>query len=230
MGLKVSGSITGPLILTPSDNPLTVTSTGSIASIGADLDGVDGAAGTDWIISNAGSISSDAAWGVNLAGSGVLDNSGTLTGLLGGYQTLGAGWVTNDGAISGTGEGSYGILLNAGGDVTNNKGGSISALAGIAVDVEGGFGAVTNAGAISGDGGVLLDAGGNVTNEQSGSITGSGPGRAGSRDQQWPRRGHEQRHHRRAVRRSRHLWQRGHPRHGRQRHQQRERRHRIRPP
>lgn len=53
-GLKITGSVTGPLVLTPADNPLTVSSTGKIASTGANNDGVDGGAGTDWNIVKSG--------------------------------------------------------------------------------------------------------------------------------------------------------------------------------
>jgi hypothetical protein len=179
LGRIITGSITGPLILTPSDNPLTIASTGKITSTGANNDGVDGAASTAWTITNKGTISSDGGWGVDLAGAGVLDNSGVLSGLLGGFEAAGIGVVTNDGTISGTGPESYGVLLDDGGNVTNKNGGSISAFVGIAVDIEGGFGAVTNNGAISGQGGILLNAGGSVTNNKGGSVTGSGAGRAG---------------------------------------------------
>jgi hypothetical protein len=165
VGLKITGSVTGPLTITPADNPLAVTSTGTIASTGANNDSVDGAASTVWSTVKQGTISSDGGWGVNLASAGVVDNSGALSGLLGGFETGGFGQVTNRGAIKGTGiqvsNGvllySDGVLLDAGRSITNDEAGSITAI-GAAVHIEGAFGSVVNDGAISGS--VVLDAGG----------------------------------------------------------------------
>lgn len=47
-GRVISTSVTGPIILGAGDNPVTITSTGTVASAGAGQDGIDGSAGTDW--------------------------------------------------------------------------------------------------------------------------------------------------------------------------------------
>ena len=155
--LTISSPITGPLVLTPADNPVYITATGAVTSTGT-ADGIDGGAGTTWTISNAGVISASSGNGVSLAGSGIVGNTGSISG--------------NDA-----------LLLGAGGSVTNNVGGSISGLgalgAGIAtgagVYIGGAAGTVTNHGAISGVAyGVALGAGGLVTN--TGSITGGEDG------------------------------------------------------
>jgi hypothetical protein len=41
-GTKISRTITGPFILDPSDNPLTITTAGAITSTGMGKDGIDG--------------------------------------------------------------------------------------------------------------------------------------------------------------------------------------------
>ena len=47
----MNSAISGPFTLSPSDNPLTITSTGPITSAGAGV-GIDGGGGTTWIIRN----------------------------------------------------------------------------------------------------------------------------------------------------------------------------------
>lgn len=183
MALKITSSVAGPLVLTPADNPLKVTGAGVITSTGANIDGVDGGAGTDWNIVNQGTISSDGGWGVNLAGDSVLQNAGTIFGLLGGFETAGSGSVTNTGSVSGgLGGGVFaeGVYFGAGGAVTNAKSGSIDG----GVDIEGAYGVVTNNGAISKTAprayaAVFLDAGGIVTNGQNGAIVGTDNGALG---------------------------------------------------
>ena len=64
-----------------TDNPLYVTSSGQ-----CDLDGVRcgrrrRGSGTTWTISNAGKISSASSTGVSLGGSGVVTNSGSISGV-----------------------------------------------------------------------------------------------------------------------------------------------------
>src|SRR6185437_2229876 len=170
---KISGAISGPVILKPSDNPLTITGTGSVASTGANNDGIDGAAGTAWSIINKGAVSSEQGWAISLAGAGVLDNSGMISGQLGGFQTGGAGAVTNSGTIKGTGEGLDAIDLHGGGSITNKAGGLIkSGLHGVAITIDGGSGTVTNSGTISGllGSGIFLLDGGSVTNKAGGVI------------------------------------------------------------
>ena len=55
-GGTVSTSVSGPITLTAATNPLTITSTGKITTTGSG-DGVSGASGTSWTVSNNGTIS-----------------------------------------------------------------------------------------------------------------------------------------------------------------------------
>ena len=149
MSTTISSSVTGPVVLVPAtDNPLYITGTGTVTSTGT-ADGIDGGAGTTWTISNAGVVSAAVTGnGVSLAGSGIVGNTGSISG--------------NDA-----------LLLSAGGNVTNNAGGSISGLgalgagmgSGAGVYIAGAAGTVTNHSTISGVAyGVGLGAGGLVTN------------------------------------------------------------------
>ena len=125
MTRKISTAIAGPVSLSlASDNPLIITNLGTITSTGANSDGVDGTAARAWAITNRGMVSSDAGWGINLAGAGSLDNSGAIYGFLGGFLTGGRGTVTNGGTINGAG--GDGVFLNGNGTVTNHEGASIS--------------------------------------------------------------------------------------------------------
>src|SRR5580693_6167870 len=132
MSRTISNSTTGPVVLGTADNPLYITSTGTVTSTGS-ADGVDGGAGTTWTISNAGVVSASSGNGVLLAGSGIVGNTGSIAG--------------NDA-----------VVLQAGGSVTNNVGGSISGLgalgaglaSGAGVFITGAAGTVTNNSTISG--------------------------------------------------------------------------------
>ena len=158
MSRTISTGTTGPVILSASDNPVTITSTGTVTSTGS-ADGIDGGTGTTWTIANAGVVSASSAGnGVSLASSGIISNTGSISG-------------------------KEGLLLRGGGSVTNDVGGSISGLgartfgfgSGAGVYITGGAGTVTNRGTISGVGyGVAIGAGGLVTNFSS--ITGGEDG------------------------------------------------------
>jgi hypothetical protein len=56
MARTISTSVAGPVVLTSTDTPLTITSTGSVASTGT-ADGIDGGSGTTWTIANYGTVS-----------------------------------------------------------------------------------------------------------------------------------------------------------------------------
>lgn len=173
MSRVIAGGISGPLVLSltdplasgGSDNPLIVTSTGTITS---PLDGIDGAAGTAWTIFNNGAVSTTDGAGIALAGAGFLYNSGqgSITSERQGVLINGAGVVANQGSIFaqdigvGLGEGSvintnqgsirggpFGVALQNGGSVWNL--GSISGDGG-GVSLEGGTGSITNWGQIAG--------------------------------------------------------------------------------
>src|SRR5581483_872487 len=144
----ISTNTTGPVILAPTDNPLSITATGAVTSTGAGQDGIDGPAGTIWTITNSGAVSSADNYGISLAASGILTNTGRISGV---------------GAVA----------FHGGGSVTNRAGGSISASGGIGsgfgtgagIYITGGLGTVTNQGVINGGAyGAALAAGGTVTN------------------------------------------------------------------
>ncbi len=181
MARKISSAIDGPLVLTESDDPLIVTSTGTITSTGANSDGIDGAASTAWIITNEGTVSSAWGRGISLAGAGVLTNFGVISGAGGGFATGGFGLLANKGSISAGGAGSgLGVDFGGGGVVTNGKGASIAGLL-KGVEIAGGFGTVVNHGTIRPgpvrDGiGVSLADGGVVANGRDGSINGNSSG------------------------------------------------------
>ncbi|SED63446.1 protein of unknown function [Rhizobiales bacterium GAS188] len=159
MSKTINSSTIGPVVLGTADNPLYITSTGTVTSTGA-ADGIDGGTGTTWTISNAGVVSASATGGngVSLASSGIIGNTGSISG-------------------------KDALALHAGGSVTNNVGGSISGLgalgvglsSGAGVYITGAAGTVTNHSTISGVAyGVGFGAGGLVTNTSS--ITGGEDG------------------------------------------------------
>ena len=183
MSRTINTTINGPLFLLPTDNPLTITSSGSVISTTgtpqSPVDAIDGGAGTSWAITNSGIVSSSFGYGVSLAGAGSsVTNSGSISGtgpagfnFISGVAITGAsGTVTNAGTISVSG-GGYGVHLAGGGAVTNSfivTGGEDGVL------IEGGPGQINNTGAISAsvDDGAALFAGGTITNGTTGSIEG----------------------------------------------------------
>jgi hypothetical protein len=68
VSLTISTIINGTLSLIRSYNPVTITFTGAVKATAALADAIDGNSATAWAISNAGTISSTSAYGVNLAG------------------------------------------------------------------------------------------------------------------------------------------------------------------
>ncbi|HEY7581575.1 MAG TPA: alkaline phosphatase family protein, partial [Acetobacteraceae bacterium] len=186
----ISTSVTGPVVLSGTLNPLTVTNTGTITSTASGADGIDGASGTAWTVSNNGTISSSSGTGVSLAGSGTVTSTGVVTGKNG--VVLGSGTAWNSGSITATtgaailiaGSGtvtnsgtlstpSYGVELDAGGMVNNMN--SISG-GHNAIRAFGAAATVTNSGNIAATVGdvIALHAGGSVTNAAGGTITGQG--------------------------------------------------------
>jgi hypothetical protein len=193
MARTISSSVTGPVVLSAADNPLTITNTGTIT---ATADDIDGASGTTWTVVNQGTLKSSSGSGISLAGAGSVSSTGVITGSIYGVELADGGLVTNTGSITGgknaikvfqaagtisnlgvmlstTGDA---VSLDAGGSVTNAAGASIvsQGTQGAGMYIRGGTGATaTNAGRITGiDYGVDLGTGGTVANSQGGFISG----------------------------------------------------------
>jgi len=169
MARVISGTLNGPFVLSladplasgGSDDPLIITSAGTITATGSD--GIDGPAGTTRTIFNNGVVSATSGWGIALVGAGLIYNSGLIGPGLG-VEIGGYGFVANQGEIAS-------VAIAGGGDIIND--GSIGpGLAADAVAISGGLGIIVNSGEIRGnDTGVLLSDGGVVTNS-GGSISG----------------------------------------------------------
>ena len=130
MAFTLSTSVAGPVMLNPSLNPLYITNTGTVTSTGAS-DGIDGAATTSWAISNQGHVTAAGGDGVALDGSGIIGNSGSISGTT--------------------------AILTHGGSITNNQGGTLtgagtSGTGGAGVYISGTAGSVLNAGNINATG------------------------------------------------------------------------------
>ncbi len=139
----------------PGDDPVTITPAGLLTA------GLYGATlGIPWVITNGGVILDP---GVQLAAPGTVTNAGIIAG-------------------AATSASNRGILLSAGGSVTNQSGGQISGWSGVYVN--GASGHLLNSGTIQGLGtnygwGIKMLAGGSVTNTASGSISGGRSPNAG---------------------------------------------------
>src|SRR5688572_17359400 len=116
-----------------TQQPATIASTGYVGNTGTapsyNGDAIYGQAGTAWNVINKGTIVSNtgnaSSVGVHLKSGGTVSNgtTGAIAGQLAGIFIEGAaGTVTNSGTI--TGSAKYGVLLLAGGRVTNGKSGS----------------------------------------------------------------------------------------------------------
>jgi Bacterial Ig-like domain len=151
-GLSISTATTGPLTLAAGNNPVTITSAGSVKATASGADAIDGPAGTNWSITNAGTISSSQRYGVSFKGSG--------------------GSIVNSGTISGnSGSSGYGVDFENGGTITNTSTGTISG-GEDAIFVYAAPATINNSGTISSsfDDGIGLFAGGSVINNAGGVI------------------------------------------------------------
>jgi hypothetical protein len=163
MTREITSTIHGPLVLSlsdplasgGSDDPLFISSTGTINSLG---DAIVGDAGTPWVIFNQGLVQGGSGWAIDLAGAGVLYNSGVISDI-GDVEIGGSGLVVNEGSISGV---SYCIKINGDGVVTNQGWIGDSAMT---IKI-GGNGVVTNQGSILSNGdGISIGGIGSVINE-----------------------------------------------------------------
>jgi len=190
-GTIISGTYgVGITLSSPTYNPATVT---GLIDIGGGI-ALKGPAGTEWAIDNTGTIEStgSAGYGIALAAGGSVDNASAalIYGSVEGVRIYGsAGSITNAGSIEGkTGPGnngtSDGLMLNAGGTVSNTAAGFITGYTGILA--AGGMATIVNSGgeifgdfqpiaqAFGGSGfAVFLSAGGAVSNIGSGAIVGA---------------------------------------------------------
>jgi uncharacterized protein with beta-barrel porin domain len=166
-----SGMLTGQVTLTAAG---ALNNTGTIASSTDAVYGVSGAV----TVTNAGTITGNARYGVLLGAGGTVTNTGTssvISGGLDGVRVSGqAGTVSNQGTISGMAE--AGIDLGAGGTVTNSgtQATITGQLDGVAFD---GSGTIFNDGTIVGTAGFGVDFsnGGTLTNtNRSASVSGAG--------------------------------------------------------
>jgi Bacterial Ig-like domain len=128
-GQTISTAVSGRVYLAATNNPLTITSSGSVTTT-ASNDAISGGSGTPWAISNFGTISGiigSSSAGIYLQGTGSsVQNSGTIYG------------------------NTAGIWFSSGGSVTNNSGGLISGTGNYGVYIGGAAGVVTNYGTITG--------------------------------------------------------------------------------
>jgi hypothetical protein len=170
MGRTISSTINGTLVLVTTDNPLTITSSGSVTATASGADAIDGGSGTSWSITNDGGIASSLGYGVNLNGTGSsIFNSGSISGQ-GAVRVVSGGSVTNyaGGVIKATGTSGFssiaGVQISGSGTVNNS--GSISAAStgyGVSLDSAG---TVTNSGSITGgeDAVIIQGTGGQLIN------------------------------------------------------------------
>ncbi|MCC6719057.1 MAG: Hint domain-containing protein [Acetobacteraceae bacterium] len=171
-GRTISTGYTSGITLAEGDNPLTITTTGSVAS--SDAPALLTAGTVDWVIGNAGTIAasgtSKASVGIMMTGTagsagGTITNAatGAISGGQFGIYGLNQTTVTNAGSITGTGAATgVGVLLGTG-DVANTGGTILGAKYGVYLI---GTGTVSNTGSIGGasNAGVVLNAGGSLAN------------------------------------------------------------------
>jgi hypothetical protein len=166
VSLRINTTINGTLSLAPSNNPVTITASGSVQATATGADAIDGDSSTAWMISNAGTVSSASGFGVNLNGPGSnVSNSGSISG-------AGGVFLNNEGSVRNTTQGTI--------TATGGSGSPLATVSGIYVTGPSSAGmyaiSVTNAGTVNAaDGyGIALGASGSANN--SGKVTGGEDG------------------------------------------------------
>jgi hypothetical protein len=121
--------------------------------------------GTNNSVTNLGTVTGTATYGIFINGTGSVTNSGSASGGVYGIFVNGDGSVTNSGSATGTS--TYGIFVNGNGSVTNS-GSASGGVYGIFVN---GNGSVTNSGSATGTStyGIFVNGNGSVTNSGSAS-------------------------------------------------------------
>ncbi|HEX4504762.1 MAG TPA: Hint domain-containing protein [Alphaproteobacteria bacterium] len=150
---QIDSAVAAGVVLTPNayTDPMTVTATGTISSV----NGIAVSAPDSWTVVNHGTILGGAQ-GIFFYNGGAIDNDGTIQGTGHGYYA------------------GYGIVLFAGGTITNETGGTIGG-SGAGVEIFGSSGTLVNDGVIAGgsyNAGVVLGAAGSLTNQADGQISG----------------------------------------------------------
>src|ERR1700722_6993451 len=136
-------------VLNAGGNPLSITGSGGVETNGGTA--IYGGPAQAWIITNAGIVSGGppaGSIGIDLKAGGSIDNTGKISGSHYAVRIRGAaGSVTNAGSIASL---TDGVVLFAGGSVSNAAGGVITGTTNVGVYISGGAGTVTNAGPIGG--------------------------------------------------------------------------------
>ena len=179
-GRTISTSSVGTVQLGETDNPLTVTATGTIASTNANA--LETAGTADWVIGNAGTISASGTAGVGIqlnsgfgSAGGTITNeaTGRIEGATYAIYSLKASTVSNAGTIVSTGESKGAGVLIGPGTVTNAGPAALISGPRYGVYFYAGAGRVTNTGTIGSPNGfgVFLSMGGEVDNQAGGHLT-----------------------------------------------------------
>ncbi len=137
------------LVLNTNDNPLSITASGGVESSSGTA--IDSYLGLTWTVTNAGTVSDSTtiqSTGIDLRSGGRVTNSGLISAYVFGVRMrTQSGTVTNSGRIASH---TDGVVLSAGGSVTNAAGGQIIGTTNVGVYFTGGAGTVTNTGTITG--------------------------------------------------------------------------------
>jgi hypothetical protein len=148
MTRTIANTVSSTITLTASYDPLFVTSTGKISTSATAA--IYGGAAQAWQIINGGDIQNVGQFGIELQSGSTVDNAGFISDAASIGEAVringGAGTLSNTATISG---GYDGVVLTAGGSVTNTAG-EIAGSVNDGIYISGGAGTVTNAGQISG--------------------------------------------------------------------------------